>query len=107
MEQDEVTGYDQTDHIGCTRRANAQKHMLASSHTSAIPSNAKKSTSKRVGLCLATFFNQGSCCYNDTQETNGVLYKHVWSFYFTAFPHTGLKCMYKKKDTTRNEETET
>ena len=42
MEQGEVTGYDQVDRIDRIRRANAQKHILPSPHTSASFQLGKK-----------------------------------------------------------------
>ena len=44
MEQGEVSGYDQVDHIDRIRRANAQKHVVGNTQLLAGSNNAKKNT---------------------------------------------------------------
>ena len=46
MEQGEVTGCDQVDHIDRIRRANAQKHVVQGSHNSNVSQFGKKNIAK-------------------------------------------------------------
>ena len=108
MEQGEVTGYDQVDRIDRIRRANAQKHIVPSPHTSAGFQLGKK-THAKVGRSMpCQFFNQGSCSHANTHETRGIVYKHICAHCFTVgnktFPHTEVDCRNKKKVTSKNEE---
>ena len=65
-------GYDQVDCIDRIRRANAQKHIVPSSHTSASLQLGKK-THVKVGRSMpCQFFNQGSCSHANTHETRGI-----------------------------------
>ena len=83
MEQGDVTGYDQVDRIDRIRRANAQKHIRPSSHTSASFQLGKKAHVKVGRSMPCQFFNQGSCPHANTHETRGIVYKHICAHYFT------------------------
>ena len=108
MEQGEVSGYDQVDHIDRIRRANAQKHVVGNTQPKAGSNNAKKNTVRSSRTMLCQFFNQGTCSHSATHETKGVSYKHVCSFCFTSanktFPHTESECSNKKKTASKKEE---
>ena len=95
MEQGEVTGCDQVDHINRIRRANAQKHVVPSSHTSGVFQSGKKNTVKVGRSMPCQFFNHMKCAHSNTHETRGVVYKHICAHCFTVgnktFPHTEIQ----------------
>ena len=102
IEQGEVTGYDQVDHINCICRANAQKHVVPSSHTSGVFHSGKKNAVKVGPRSMpCQFFNHMKCAHSNTHETRGVVYKHICAHCFTVgnktFPHTEMDCRNKKK----------
>ena len=103
MEHGEIKDFTQTEAIDRVRRAHAQRHVAQSSQ---IHNKNASRRDKNLKSMPCQFFNQGTCTHNSTQETRGVLYRHICSSCFTrngkTFPHSEAECKNKQK-ATKNE----
>ena len=67
MEQGEVQNYTDTEKINRIRHANAQRHLAPSTSTV----NLKKQSQKTNKSLTCIYYNQGTCSFARTHDTNG------------------------------------
>ena len=106
MEQGDVKNYMQVDKIDRIRRANAQRHMVASNSNANQNQKFHNQKTTKVTPCL--YFNKGTCTHMKSHETKGITYKHVCATcYMTSgriFPHSEIECRSKnKRNISKNE----
>ena len=101
MEQGEIEDYSKIDQIDRIRRAHAQRHTQNSAQT--FVNSDKKFAQKQQKSMPCIYFNQNTCSFGKTNETRGVLYRHVCSSCFSTvgknFPHMEIECRQKNKQT--------
>ena len=77
MEQGEVSEFSQDEKLDRIWRANTQKHNHGGQNASGTSNPVKKSTAKNTMSMPYKFYNQDTCTHDKTQETRGVVYRHV------------------------------
>ena len=94
MEQGEIKDFTETNKIDRVRRAHAQRHTSSSQDTS---KHALKHNNTRSMVCQ--YYNAGTCSQQNSHETKGVTYRHVYSFCFSKngkkIQHTEVNCQNK------------
>ena len=79
MEQGEIKDFTETDKIDRVRCAHAQMHTFTDPYTVKKVARHSNSNSKSM-VCQC--YNLGTCSQQNTLETKGVMYRHVYSFCF-------------------------